>query len=178
MNKKLIVFRVGSFPVMSETFVTNQVVTAINLDYEVAILVDKKKDIETSSQKELIEKYNLLDRTAELKTINVKGKTDRIFKILSILWKGIPAKAIGTFNFFKYGKNGLIGNLFFQLYELKDYIDADIFHIQFGVNKYPLDSLKHHGLLTAKLLATFHGFDVHYNETNKQQRALFYQYLF
>ena len=178
MSKKVIVFRVGAFPVKSETFVTSQIITAINLGYEVAILVDKINDIESSSQKELIEKYNLLGRTAELKRIKVKGKVDRILKIFNILAKGAPVKSIGTFNYFKYGKNGLIGNLFLQLNELKEFMNADIFHIQFGVYMYPLDLLKYHGLLKSRVLTTFHGFDVHYNELNKRKRELFYQYLF
>ncbi len=169
MNKKEIVFRTLSFPVKSETFITNQIILAIKLGYDVSIIVTNKNELNDSSQPELIKQYGLLEKTFEIKKINSKGYFGRLFKIINLVFYGLPFKYLKTFNFFKYGKQGMIGNLCYQLYEIKQFLEADLFHIQFGTNKYPFDSLKKHGLLKGKLVTTFHGYDIHFNiETLKK----------
>ena len=65
-----------------------------------------------------------------------------------------------------------------QFYQLVLIKKLHVFHIQFGDNMYPLDSLKHHKLLNAKILTTFHGYDANYNNSNKQERVSYYRYLF
>src|SRR5690606_27570050 len=45
----------------------------------------------------------------------------------------------------------------FQFY--KQFKDYDIIHIQYGTNKYPVDIFKKIGLLSSKLIVSFHGHD-------------------
>ncbi len=178
MIKKKIVFRILSFPVKSETFITNQIILAINLGYDVSILVTSKNELKDSSQPELVTKYGLLEKTVAFKKINTKGHLDRIRKIISLIIYGLPFKYIKTLNYFRYGKQGLIGNLLYQLFETKQFLDADLFHVQFGTNKYPFDSLKKHGLLKGKLITTFHGYDIHFDQKAKQKESNNYIDLF
>ena len=177
-SKKKILFRLGSFPTKSETFITNQIVLAIKLDYDVSILTTKKNTLSESSQPEIIENHKILDKTIQYNKIVTKNYFGRIQKIVSILIYGIPLSYLKTFNYFKYGKQGLIGNLLFQLVEMRGFLDVDLYHIQFGTNKYPLDSLKKHNLIKGSVIATFHGYDGHYQENSKRKIAERYSTLF
>jgi colanic acid/amylovoran biosynthesis glycosyltransferase len=53
---KKLIFKIGQFPHLSETFILAQIITAINCGYEVKILVSELLDFENSKQLELIEK--------------------------------------------------------------------------------------------------------------------------
>ena len=55
MSRKTIVIRTGFFPLPSETFITNHVVSVIRMGYDVKLLVDRKGTIENTTQKDLIE---------------------------------------------------------------------------------------------------------------------------
>ena len=70
----ILLIRVGAFPNTSETFITLQAKLAMDLGYDVRILVDKKNGIPDSSQVEIIERYGLLDRTTELVRIDPPSK--------------------------------------------------------------------------------------------------------
>lgn len=160
--KGKIVFRVGSFPKMSETFVTLQIIQAIKLDYDVAIVVDKKGNLNDSSQSDLILKYDLLNKTIEL--IRHKSRWIRLLELARCIMNFPPIKFYRTFNYSKYGRDGLSGNIFFQLCELKSLLNVSLIHIMFGVNQFPFVPMKKSGLLKADLLVSFLGFDVHFNE--------------
>ncbi len=47
-NKKKIVFKISEFPHVSETFIIAQILTAIQLNYEVKILVNRVLDFKQS----------------------------------------------------------------------------------------------------------------------------------
>ena len=56
----ILVIRVGVFPSTSQTFITLQAKLALELGYDVRILVDKKNGIADTSQAEIIQQYGLL----------------------------------------------------------------------------------------------------------------------
>ena len=58
------------------------------------------------------------------------------------------------------------------------FLDADIFHVQFGVYAEPLVRLKKNNLLKGKIVTTFHGFDVHYTDNTFRDVKKRYQDLF
>ena len=173
-----IVFKISQFPVISETFVTNQVISAIQSGYDVSVIVSKKNDLSNSSQSVLIKKYNLSERTYEIKNLKPKNLVVIYTKAIWLVLTKYPINYLKTFNFFKYKKTGLSGRLFYDLIALHPFIDADIFHIQFGVYAEPLVRLKKNGLIKGKLLVTFHGYDVHFIKETFHSRKTSYQDLF
>ena len=64
MSRKLISV-VHDFPNPSQTFVERQIVAAIDLGYQVSVLVRKKSDLGQSSLLALNEQYGLLDKTVK-----------------------------------------------------------------------------------------------------------------
>ncbi len=174
----ILVIRVGVFPSTSQTFITLQAKLALELGYDVRILVDKKNGIADTSQAEIIQQYGLLDRTFQLVRIDPAGKWGRLKAIVKIIAKGIPWKLFTTLNYFKYGREGLKGKYLFQYESVRGFIDADIIHIQFGVYKFPFDELKALGVIKGKLITTFHGFDAHYTKSDLADWKLYYKGLF
>lgn len=173
-----IVFKLGQYPEISETFITNQIISAINLGYQIEILVNKKNSIAHSSQKDILEGYGLLNITSEYDIRIPQSKVKRFIKALYLVIRGTPLKFLKTFNYFKYKKVGLYGSLFYYLVALRPFLDADIFHIQFGINAFPLDMLKHYNLIQGRLITTFHGFDAHFTSENLKERQKQYYRLF
>ena len=176
---KKIIFKTFHFPDVSETFITNQVVAAIDMGYDVAIIVKKKKDIQESSQSALIKKYDLLAKTFEITDLRPKNWLKVYLKAFRLVGNGYPAKYLRAFNFFKYNKAaGLSGRLFYDLVSIHSFLDADIFHVQFGVYAEPLVRLKKYGLLHGKIITTFHGFDAHFTNHSFQEIKNKYKDLF
>ncbi len=173
-----IVFKTSQFPVLSETFVTNQVVAAIEMGYDVAILVSKKNESDSSAQAAIIKKYDLLNKTFEVKDQRPKNRIMVYFKALKLAKKRYPSKYLRLFNFFKYGRPGVSGRLFYDLITMHSFLDADIFHVQFGTYAEPLVTFKKGGFLNGKILTTFHGFDVFYAKSTLSKRKKEYKDLF
>ena len=174
----ILLIRVGAFPNTSETFITLQAKLAMDLGYDVRILVDKKNGITDSSQAEIIQRYGLLDRTTELVRIDPPSSWGRLKAMVKILAQGIPWRVFATLNYFNYGREGLKGKYLFQYESVRNFIQADIIHIQFGVYKFPFDELKALGVVKGKLIATFHGFDAHYTASDLSTWRDYYRHLF
>ncbi len=162
MSKGKIVFRVGEFPTKSETFVTNQIVLAIQLGYEIQIVTGKKNSIQDSSQPELIKKFNLLEKTLVLSKPG--GLLKRASRILRALITPAFWKYLKTLNPAKYGPDGPKGNILAQLIKLRTTLDGDIYHVTFANNSWPFDQFKKHSWIQGKIVTTFLGYDIHYNE--------------
>ena len=180
MQKKYkILFRVKVFPILSETFIVNHLKMIIDNGFEVRILAKAKQSISFSAQPIIIKEYCLLEKTNELKDYDLSSVSKKlIFVITTIFRYPKMFKYLKTFNFFKYGKQGIKGNLFYKLFTIYDYLEFDIVHIQFGINTDPFIDLKKHNLLKQKVVVTFHGFDAHFNEDSKNARQNFYKALF
>lgn len=177
MNKSIVI-RVGAFPQKSETFITQQAIIAIELGYNVRLLVNKKNNLKDSSQAELINQYNLLEKTFEIPKYNIPDLFRRFVCIAKLLFSKPSLKKVYALNFFKYGLDALKGKLLIQYSQIEEFLSADIFHIQFGVNKEPIESLKRHGFIGAKVITTFHGFDVHFTKETFSDKRVFYKKLF
>ena len=60
---KRVVFKVNNFPTMSETFVVNNIVAAIEKGFDVRIITNRIGSLQDSSQPNLFKEYNLLQKT-------------------------------------------------------------------------------------------------------------------
>ena len=85
IKNKEIIFKIGQFPHLSETFILAQIITAIKCVYEVKILVNELLDFERSKQLELIEKFDIEKRII-IKNYNIpKNKWVRLLRWIFIL---------------------------------------------------------------------------------------------
>ena len=57
-NKKII-FKIGQFPHVSETFIIAQIITAIELNYQVVIIVNKVLDFKQSLHEDILLKHKI-----------------------------------------------------------------------------------------------------------------------
>lgn len=151
-----IVFKLREFPHLSETFIVAQIVTAINLGYEVRILVQKLIESDLELRSSLIAEYGLLDKIILEDYKIPKNKLVRLFKWTKLL-------IINSKDFFlirNYYKEQTKFSLtwLFQWSFYNQFKETDIFHVQYGTNSNPLSVLKKVGFKPA-LIVTFHGHD-------------------
>lgn len=157
---KKILFKIKHFPQLSETFVTSQIIVAIKCGFDVKILVNTLLDSEITKQKELFEKYNLVEKII-IEDYNVpKFKIFRLLKAAYLIIINIRyLRKIKAF-FKEKNSNGLSNIYHFHYYnKLKKF---DIIHVQFGNNHQPFEIFKKIGLLKSKLIVSFHGHDAFY----------------
>lgn len=166
MNSKII-FKVSTFPTISETFVVNNVVEAIKKGFEVCIVAKNKKPIAESSQQKLLQKYKMLDKTIVFS--EPKGKVNRYLKAIFLL-----ANPVLTYYFIKYIRLKKKKNLtlLFNLYFYLPLKNTTVFHVHFANAISPLLDLKKIGFLKSKIIVTFHGYDAHYLPKGEQLQQL------
>lgn len=154
---------VGAFPVVSQTFIVNQVNSLIDAGHEVNLYAYKKR--ETESIHESLKKHDLLKKVIYLKKKNPKHIW-RYFEfviwtfqnLFKIKWK----RYFKTLNVFKYGKRAyFLSNFFATRWSLIE-DDFDIIHIHFAHNAILMSYLKSIGLFSrkTKLITTLHGYDL------------------
>lgn len=175
-NKKII-FKIAEFPHTSETFIINQVVTAIELGYEVSILVFKKLDFSKSLHKELLGKHDIESKIILEKVIVPSNYILRILKIAFLFFKNLN-DIIKIYNYYKFQKKWSLSWIFYWVFYNKLDSENTIFHIQYGNNKYPFDILKARCDLKAKIITTFHGHDAFFPMYGKIPNNGFYNLLF
>lgn len=152
-----IAFLAGVFPALSETFILNQITGLIDLGHDVDIFALERGY--TAKLHGDITKYDLLSRThyptrkageplGSLKSLVLHSpgflrRPSSLFKIYGAIKKGIPGMPF----------------LFHCLpYFSKNYYD--IIHCQFGPNGNIGAEMKELGITNAKLVTTFHGYDI------------------
>ena len=173
---KTIVFKIWKFPKLTETFVINQIITAIKLGYRVKILAGECLDFESNSNHSLLEEYNLQEKVVLEDYKIPANRFLRVLKGILLLTDFLPNW--GNFlRFYKLSPKKSISLIYiFSFY--KKLWDTEVFHIQFGTNKHPVDILKKTGLIKAKLIVSFHGHDLHFPIFNQIQNKDYYKVLF
>ena len=178
-SEKTIIFKVSVFPQTSETFVIHQIITAIELGYNVKILLNQKLDFNKSLHKELLFKYNLEDKIIYDKIIIPKNKILRLITILSLFIKYIH-RFFDIYNFYKYqsAKKKSISWIYYWVFYNNLDSTETIFHVQFGNNKFPLDILKAKCSFKSKLIVSFHGHDAFFPMYGYMLNNNYYELLF
>ncbi|MBT2730138.1 glycosyltransferase [Bacillus sp. ISL-75] len=156
-----ILFIVGEFPKISETFILNQITGLIDQGHSVSILA--KKPEKELKQHFDVDKYNLISSCIYY---SIPKRFDKrvfkaFFKSLSSLPK-TPKAILKSLNFVKYGKEALSLRLFYSALALidNDKKDFDIIHCHFGPNGILGACLKDIGVINGKVYTTFHGNDM------------------
>jgi len=150
-NKK-IVFKIPEFPHVSETFLVAQIVTAINLGYNIKIITRKL----ISNNISLIEKYQLLDKVIIEDYKIPSKKFDRALKWILLLIINFKDVYYVIKYYREHPKFSL--SWLYQWVFYKQFNNVSIFHVQYGTNSKPLDILKKTGFKPA-VIVTFHGHD-------------------
>lgn len=153
---------VGEFPILSETFILNQITGLIDRGHEVDIYSLYGPPVDTSRVHPNVEKYRLLNRTHYVPRIP-ENHFLRLLKGLGLLSTNgyeDPLVLLRSLNIFKYGKQAASLRLLYATIPLLGKGPYDIIHGQFGT--YSLDAmvLRDLGALKGKLIAQFRGFDI------------------
>lgn len=162
-----VAFLINSFPLISETFILNQITGLIDRGHTVDIFATKYSS--GIHYHEDIHKYGLLYRTHFLCDMP-KGYFRRIIKLINLLifaggWKR-PKVILRSLNYRKFGRSAL--SLFLAYSALPFFREKpyDILHCQFGFSG-PLGlSLKEIKAFTGKLVISFRGVDITENLIN------------
>jgi colanic acid/amylovoran biosynthesis glycosyltransferase len=156
-KSKKIVFKVEEFPHLSETFIIAQMVTAIQLGYEIEILTRKILNVKESTHEDFLNEYHLLDKVV-IEDYNIpKIKTVRFFKwimLLIINFKDLNYIFKFHKEFSKFSLTWLYQWCFYNKFN-----KVDIFHVQYGTNSNSIAALKKTSFFKPSLLVTFHGHD-------------------
>ncbi len=171
-----IAFMLGTFPSNSQTFVINQIIGLIERGHVVMIYAKRKRRGFYDSK--LIEQYDLLSKT-KFMPVMPYNKIKKIGKAFLLLFKYFfkkPVSILGTFNFFKYGKDALNFSLLGRAIPLTMYSSFDIMHCQFGQYGLIGTRLRELGFFQAKVVTSFRGFDLSSIVKRKGQKT--YEELF
>ncbi|TKI05777.1 glycosyltransferase [Martelella alba] len=163
-----IIFFISRFPIFSETFVLNQIVSFIKLGHNVRIISIWPGD--TDKKHPLYDDYNLGEITSYLLPAE---KNNKIFKLVYRLFKTVT-------NIYKKNvRNGLnkkkfgsqTKKLFLSTILARNKkSSADFFLVHFGINGIIARQLRRAGLFEGKIATIFHGNEIsEYSLINKHK---------
>ncbi|MGF1672740.1 MAG: glycosyltransferase, partial [Rivularia sp. (in: cyanobacteria)] len=162
-----IAFIVDKFPVLSETFVINQITGLIDRGHQVHIYGRQTDDSKLHPD---VEKYKLIEHTRYLPEIP-QNYLWRLLNVIYLLTKNFsqaPLVLLRSLNIFKYGKRAASLRLFYSILPFLNAPEYDIIHCQFGrqavckFGPYTYEGivLRDIGAVKGKLLTTFRGYDI------------------
>ncbi len=155
-----VAFIVWKFPVLSETFILNQITGLIDRGHEVDIYAHLPGD--TSKVHPDVENYRLLECTYYVPQIpdNLFLRLLKGIQLLYANYQKEPLVLLRSLNIFKYGKRAIS---FWLLYAMTPFLGKepyDIIHGQFGYDGLNGMFLRDIGAIKGKLVTTFRGFDI------------------
>ncbi|MBW4665549.1 MAG: glycosyltransferase [Chroococcus sp. CMT-3BRIN-NPC107] len=176
-----VAFIVDGFPVISQTFILNQIVGLIERGHTVDIysinLTQEEADTDTAKMHPDVEKYNLLNRTYYSPKIP-KNPFLRLLKaiVLSASFYKSPLVWLQSLNIFKYGTQAASLRLLYRATHLINKEPYDIIHCQFGTLALPIMVQRQLGAIRGKLVTSFRGYDI--SEIVQQKGENVYKELF
>ncbi|HHS50414.1 MAG TPA: colanic acid biosynthesis glycosyltransferase WcaL [candidate division Zixibacteria bacterium] len=153
-------FIVNRFPCISETFILNQIIALLDRGHDVTIFAHNTG--RSSLFHPIVEQYRLLERTFYFKT-PPGNYLKRLLEGFFIGVKGLlkePASTFRALDYFRLGRHALSLR---PLYLVEPFIgrgDFEAIHCHFGPNGLDGVLIKQLLKLNAKIVVTFHGFDI------------------
>ncbi|MBD2056983.1 glycosyltransferase [Oculatella sp. FACHB-28] len=164
-------FVVGQFPVMSETFILNQITGLIDRGHQVDIYTPQRRA--ASVMQTDVEKYSLLAHTyspipmpSSLPMRLVQG-----LKLIATHFPKDPKATLNLLNVAKYGGRAASLWQFYTAAPLLGRGPYDAIHCHFGPSGLKGALLRELGVLQGKLITTFHGSDITTYLKEKGDRA-------
>jgi colanic acid/amylovoran biosynthesis glycosyltransferase len=160
----------SSFPVLSETFIINQITGLIKLDVEVDIITNEVVTLDVMHS--AVEEYSLLERIKCVGLNHRKSKFNRlmltIVNALALISKGKLTSLLDIL-FDKYLSREQKFNLIFMLIEKKnETIKYDNVICHFGTNGYYVCKMRELGLIAGPISTVFHGVEISHYELIKK----------
>lgn len=154
-----IAFIVNQFPVLSETFVLNQVTGLLNRGHDVDIYTEFRGDL-TKTHPDVAH-YRLLDRTYYLPLVP-ESLVWRFIKGISLLLTNIVQAPIPTLRSLNLFQHGLLAVSLRLLYTVAPHLTQpyDIIHCQFGTQGFRGLQFRAANSPHAKLVTIFRGQDI------------------
>lgn len=150
------------FPVLSETFILNQITGLIDRGHEVDIYALGRRPAKLSTVHPDVEKYGLLDRVVYIPRVP-SSYLVRILRGAGLLLSGIhrsPSVLLRSLNVARYGKQAVSLRLLYGALLFQGRQPYDIIHCQFGPIGLEAALLRDIGALKGKLVTSFRGYDV------------------
>ncbi len=164
-----IAFFVDAFPVLSETFIINQITGLIDRGHDVDIFAQGERSLPVVHPE--IEAYRLRERVVYLEQVPKRGWR-RIFYLGALLRDGGALRSVGRLRqILKILFSGKGANSFPKLVQLLLFLRQekqgfyDIVHAQYGTLGRRLIPLKENGVLPGKHVISFRGHDVTQKQT-------------
>jgi len=164
-DKPEIMYVMGEFPTVSQTFILNQITDIIRRGYNISIYAWRKGDVELAHPE--VRQFDLLDKTvfapALPKTIFGRGwfaltKCHHTFSTFKFFLQMMSVRKFGWDNIVPFRR--FIRGLHFSHYASN--CCPDIIHFHFGNNAVVPVCAKKSGLFkNCKIVVTFHGYDLH-----------------
>ncbi|MBE9007035.1 glycosyltransferase [Fortiea sp. LEGE XX443] len=150
----------GRFPVISETFILNQITGLIARGHEVHIYAKKPENV--SKVHPNVEKYQLLQQTHYIPAIpeNYIWRFLLGMILLLVNFPKAPLVILRSLNFVKYRKRALSLRLLYEVIPFLKSQPYDIIHCQFGLFGLHGMLYKDIGAIKGKLVTSFRGFDI------------------
>lgn len=157
LDRLKIAFVAGIFPALSETFILNQITGLIDLGHDVDIFA-LERGYATKLHGD-ITKYDLLSRTHY--PARKPGEPLGSLKSFVLHSPGLLKRPSSLLKIYRATKKGIPGLPFlFHAVPFFRQNYYDIIHCQFGPNGNIGAEMKELGITTAKLVTTFHGYDI------------------
>ena len=158
-----IAFIIYAFPVLSETFILNQITGLIDRGHDVTIFCQRPypDPIHHSD----VEKYDLISRTCYYRTPEKRlpeNKIVRVVKAARLLLSHLnrkPLPLLKALDLFTYGRMASSLGIFYTIVPFleKNIHEYDIAYCHFGPNGDLAAMLKNLGAFKGKIVTTFHG---------------------
>lgn len=154
-----IAFIVGQFPVLSETFILNQITGLLDRGHEVDIYADCPGNLDKLHDD--VVSYQLLDRTYYLPKIptNLLWRAIEGWGLFADRFMHAPKNTLQSLNFFKHGQQAISLWLLYTL--IPNFSQKyDIVHCQFGSVSFRGMAFRAVNSPNAKLITIFRGHDI------------------
>jgi colanic acid/amylovoran biosynthesis glycosyltransferase len=156
-----IAFIVTHFPVLSETFILDQITGLMDRGHQVDIYASNLHDDPVAHED--VQKYQLLERTHYLDTTAAipKNKAIRLMGGITRVAANFhrqPLSIIKSLNVLKFGREAASLGVLYRMAPFWSRGPYDIVHCQFGPSGNVALSLEDQGAFRAKVVTTFRGF--------------------
>ena len=155
-----IAFIVDSFPVVSETFIFRQITSLVAAGHKIMIFAGSAADKAALDfqpvDQELLNSVRVYNR----KPGNPLARIVQAVLLAPILFFRSPSALIHSLNVFRYGREALSLNYFFQAFAFSEAVGADVVVAHFGPNGLVGARMKEWGALRGRLICFFHAYDL------------------
>lgn len=174
-------FYLSAFPVLSETFILNQIAGLIDAGHQVNIIAERYDN--TTLVHPDVDRLKLMDKvtiSGDSYTNMPKAKLARVLAAIKLFKSAsseLRSSLIKSLNFVKYGKETFTLNLFFRI----AHFDAlsfkpDVILCHFAQNGEKIARVKAVGALSTPLATVYHGHDLSSSLVSAAKKP--YRYLF